>query len=233
MMHSIQKKDIAKSNKAGFTLLELLIAMMLTSVIGVVLFSTYRMVLENGQSLQRIVGERETARMVKAVIDHDMTSMLLSSDDRTMPLPTQNFIELSPEYYVQTGETIPEEVGEIILSFATTHSLTSNVDTRTPAPVCIEYVLTDSRRGKNLVRRERQYCGIEGSFPWTEILMLQNLESVEVALLIENEFEITWSDPKEPPSAIRFVFEYEDKDKEDIETFIVPLLPEDSDIADA
>jgi len=227
MIRAPFRQNASNSSKAGFTLLELLIAMMLTGVIAMVLFSTYRMVLENGQHLQRIVGERETGRMVKAVIDNDLTSMLLSSDDDAMPLPKQAPIELSANYYEQTGlEAIEERDDEVILSFATTHSLVNTRDTTTPAPVCIEYVLKDSRHGKNLVRRERAYCGIEANFPWTDILMLQGLKSVEVALLIGTEFQIEWANPKETPSALRFVFEYEGI--EELETFIVPLLPEES-----
>ena len=44
--------------EAGFTLLELLIAMALTAVIGMVLFSTYSMVMNNGQSVRALVLER-------------------------------------------------------------------------------------------------------------------------------------------------------------------------------
>ena len=51
--------------EAGFTLLELLIAMALTAVIGMVLFSTYSMVMNNGQSVRALVLEREGERIYR------------------------------------------------------------------------------------------------------------------------------------------------------------------------
>lgn len=228
------KRHSAPPNNAAFTLLELLIAMMLTSVIGVVLFSTYRMVLENGQSLQKIVGERETGRMVKAVIDNDITSIILFSDNKLLPRPSQNPINLSAEYYEESGKTAPEEDLTVVFSFATTHSLVSTVKTPTPAPVCVEYVLKDSKKGQNLIRRERAYCGIDVDLPWTDILMLQGLKSIEVAMLVETEYLVKWSGYKEAPSAVRFIFAYEDtiEDEEEFETFIIPILPQEIDIND-
>ena len=47
----------------GFTLVELLIAMTLTAVIGMVLFSTYSMVMDNGKTVRNRVLERESERV--------------------------------------------------------------------------------------------------------------------------------------------------------------------------
>lgn len=206
----------------GFTLLELLIAMLLTSIIGVVLFSTYRMVLENGQSLQHIVGERETGRMVKTIIDNDIAGLYDMSEKAVPPLSKKPIIA-SDEYYALTGTSPKQSEDTLLISFTSTHSLNKVIETPTPPPVCLEYVLRKTKINNALIRRERAYCGVDGAFQWTEMLLLQGLDSVEFALLFGTEFRTEWSPtfPKDP-TAVRFVFKHAGKEK--LETFIVPII---------
>ena len=58
----------------GFTLVELLIAMTLTAVIGMVLFSTYSMVMDNGKTVRNRVLERESERVFWGILDNDIAS---------------------------------------------------------------------------------------------------------------------------------------------------------------
>ena len=70
----------------GFTLVELLIAMTLTAVIGMVLFSTYSMVMDNGKTVRNRVLERESERVFWGILDNDIAGLCLIDDKRsTLP----------------------------------------------------------------------------------------------------------------------------------------------------
>lgn len=78
----------------GFTLVELLIAMTLTAVIGMVLFSTYSMVMDNGKTVRNRVLERESERVFWGILDNDIAGLCLI-DDKRSTLPPLSVSRLS------------------------------------------------------------------------------------------------------------------------------------------
>ena len=112
-------------NNGGFTLVELLIAMTLTAVIGMVLFSTYGMVMDNGRTVRERVLERESERVFWGILDNDVAGLCLVDDkNSTLPPLSREPIGLSDDYYRLTDTERPEaSEDEVLLSFATSSQI--------------------------------------------------------------------------------------------------------------
>lgn len=117
----------------GFTLVELLIAMTLTAVIGMVLFSTYSMVMDNGKTVRNRVLERESERVFWGILDNDIAGLCLIDDKRsTLPPLSREPIVPSDAFYRLTETDKPQPSDdEVLLSFATSSHLADM-----PAPPC-------------------------------------------------------------------------------------------------
>ena len=109
----------------GFTLVELLIAMTLTAVIGMVLFSTYSMVMDNGKTVRNRVLERESERVSWGILDNDIAGLCLIDDKRsTLPPLSREPIVPSDAFYRLTETDKPQPSDdEVLLSFATSSHL--------------------------------------------------------------------------------------------------------------
>ena len=194
----------------GFTLVELLIAMTLTAVIGMVLFSTYSMVMDNGKTVRNRVLERESERVFWGILDNDIAGLCLIDDKRsTLPPLSREPIVPSDAFYRLTETDKPQPSDdEVLLSFATSSHLADMPGTPLPGPVCVEYVLRNGNRSAAFIRRERAHCGVEGDFPWSELVLVRNVKSLEVALYsAKTQFVEDWPSPLPPgavPEAIRF-----------------------------
>lgn len=188
----------------GFTLVELLIAMTLTAVIGMVLFSTYSMVMDNGKTVRNRVLERESERVFWGILDNDIAGLCLIDDKRsTLPPLSREPIVSSDAFYRLTETDKPQPSDdEVLLSFATSSHLADMPGTPLPGPVCVEYVLRNGNRSAAFIRRERAYCGVEGDFPWSELVLVRNVKSLEVALYsAKTQFVEDWPSPL-PPEAV-------------------------------
>ena len=191
----------------GFTLVELLIAMTLTAVIGMVLFSTYSMVMDNGKTVRNRVLERESERVFWGILDNDIAGLCLTDDKRsTLPPLSREPIVPSDAFYRLTETDKPQPL---------------------PGPVCVEYVLRNGNRSAAFIRRERAYCGVEGDFPWSELVLVRNVKSLEVALYsAKTQFVEDWPSPLPPeavPEAIRFTLHREEEEQPEL--FVVPVFP--------
>ncbi len=216
-------------NNGGFTLVELLIAMTLTAVIGMVLFSTYGMVMDNGRTVRERVLERESERVFWGILDNDVAGLCLVDDkNSTLPPLSREPIGLSDDYYRLTDTERPEaSEDEVLLSFATSSHLGDIPKEALPGPVCVEYALRNGNRSTAFIRRERPFCGVEGDFPWTELVLVRNVKSLEIALFTaKTRFVTEWPSPlktDQRPEAIRFTLQKEDE--ENPEVFIAPVFP--------
>lgn len=216
-----------RSLEGGFTLVELLIAMTLTAVIGMVLFSTYGMVMDNGKAVRNRVLVREGERIFRGIIDNDMAGLCLVDDKHaTLPMPSRQPITPSETYYRLTETDRPDASDDrILMSFATSSRLAEADETPLPGPVCVEYVLRSGSRGDAFIRRERDFCGVDGDFPWTEMVLVRGVESLTIELFsAKTDFVSEWSVKAEQiPEALRFNLRREGE--ETPEPFIVPVFP--------
>ena len=96
----------------GFTLVELLIAMTLTAVIGMVLFSTYSMVMDNGKTVRNRVLERESERVFWGILDNDIAGLCLIDDKRSTlpPLSREPVSYTHLDVYKRQVEASPKPV---------------------------------------------------------------------------------------------------------------------------
>ena len=216
-------------NNDGFTLVELLIAMPLTAVIGMVLFSTYGMVMDNGKTVRERVLERESERVFWGILDNDVAGLCLTDDKRsTLPPLSREPVTPSDDFYRLTDTERPEaSEDEVLLSFATSSHLADIPKEALPGPVCVEYVLRNGNRSTAFVRRERPFCGVEGDFPWTELVLVRNVKSLEIALFTaKTQFVTEWPSPlkaDQRPEAVRFTLQKEGE--ENPQVFIAPVFP--------
>ena len=84
-----------------------------------------------------------------------------------------------------------------------------------------------ANRSAAFIRRERAYCGVEGDFPWSELVLVRNVKSLEVALYsAKTQFVEDWPSPLPPgavPEAIRFTLHREEEEQPEL--FVVPVFP--------
>lgn len=175
------KRDRAAPRRAGFALLEMLIAMLLTALMGTVIFSTYRNVAESGKSAEALVASQEHPRMFRSILDDDISS-IFTEYDRRLPLLSRRRITTGEAYRkVVPEETAREEAredDEILFSFATTAGLGSSGVPSGGGLYCVEYVLRNRPRSLAFIRRERPHCGVDGVFAWEEHVLLPSVYRV-------------------------------------------------------
>ena len=115
----------------------------------------------------------------------------------------------------------------MLLSFATSSHLADMPGDPLPGPVCVEYVLRNGNRSAAFIRRERAYCGVEGDFPWSELVLVRNVKSLEVALYsAKTQYVEDWPSPLPSgavPEAIRFALHREGEEQPEL--FVVPVFP--------
>lgn len=210
--------------QSGFTLLELLIAMILTALIGTVLFSSYILIADNGVKGRELVHSREAPRIFWGIVDTDIAGLLLS---RELPLPSITPITPSKKWVELVGAPEDGEDGKHLLTFATTASLDSDGEERIAGPYCVEYVARQGRNGTALIRRERMFCGVDGDFPWTEAVLLTGLEDIEVKLCSVEHGEFDVPEEREwyrvgavLPDAVLISLEYEGREAESL---LIPI----------
>lgn len=120
----------------GFTLVELLIAMTLTAVIGMVLFSTYSMVMDNGKTVRNRVLERESERVFWGTSSTHIAGVCLIDDKRsTRPRSPVSRLSRPTRSTASPKRTMPQPSDdEVLLSFATSSHLADMPGTPLPGP---------------------------------------------------------------------------------------------------
>ena len=165
----------------------------------------------------------------KIILDNDIAGLCLIDDKRsTLPPLSREPIVPSDAFYRLTETDKPQPSDdEVLLSFATSSHLADMPGTPLPGPVCVEYVLRNGNRSAAFIRRERAHCGVEGDFPWSELVLVRNVKSLEVALYsAKTQFVEDWPSPLPPgavPEAIRFTLHREEEEQPEL--FVVPVFP--------
>lgn len=213
----------------GFTLFELLIAMALTAVMGTVMFKTWDMVVSSGLKAKEVVNKRELERTVLNIMDNDMAAIQLPGDELSLlPMPSRRPIEPTANYFKLLGrrKSGKDEKNIVrLISFASGSSLKAE-GAPTGFPVCVEYVLKSADNGdKRLFRRERDFCGVNGDYPWREALLMDKLEDARLELEMRDGSRLdNWAreDILAQPHAIRFSWRKKDAEKEEEHIFPFP-----------
>lgn len=213
-------------NNNGFTLIELLIAMSLTSVIGMVLFSTYDMVMQFGNESKKIVFQKEQERLFSTILDNDFANISIVHNK---PIPV--FLtpqEHSARFKQFAGDEKDTSGSDIlVISLQTTFQIHGGGTKNALPPACaVEYYLQKSRQNSYaLIRRERPFAGIDTDFQTSELLLDKNIKEIDIQALWNEQYYSNWSekitaDKNFYPQAFKFTVSYSDKKNF---TFIVPV----------
>ncbi len=154
--------------------------------------------------------------------------MCLIDDKRsTLPPLSREPIVPSDAFYRLTETDKPQPSDdEVLLSFATSSHLADM-----PAPPCPARMRGIRPAQRQPFRRlhpaRAAHCGVEGDFPWSELVLVRNVKSLEVALYsAKTQFVEDWPSPLPPgavPEAIRLPCT--GKRKNSRKLFVVPVFP--------
>lgn len=213
-------------NNKGFTLIELLIAMSLTSIIGMVLFSTYDMVMQFGNSSKEIVFQKEQERLLSTILDNDFANITILNN-RPIPVfltkqePSDQF-----KQFIKKKET-NSNTDVFVISLQTTFSIhTPEQNNQLPFAHLVEYYLQKNQHGSyNLIRQERPYASIDIDIPPSEILLDKNIKEVKIEALFKEQYYDNWEKQIKAnkdfyPQAFKVNIVYSDKKEF---TMIIPV----------
>ena len=178
-----------RSGRAGFTLLEVLVAVALSAVAMMAVFSMFGTVTGVAADVSRTAAGHYDALAFEAVLFDDLRSLYFDKSDKDCR-------------FVGNNAGLQDE-GHRVLAFATTASLASGRDNAPFSVQCVEYVLRERAVGERvLVRRERPYCGLMGDWEWAAAAVLAGFEVLDVTYLkpADGGFADHWRGPAPPPS---------------------------------
>ncbi len=84
-------------------------------------------------------------------------------------------------------------------------------------------MLRSAGRDNAFIRRERDFCGVDGDFPWSEMVLVREVQALEIEMYsAKTQFVTEWSlKADQLPEAVRFTLRREGK----TEAFLVPVFP--------
>lgn len=183
------RRGVARSGRAGFTLLEVLVAVALSAVAMMAVFSMFGTVTGVAADVSRKEAGHYDGLAFEAVLFDDLRSLYFDAGDTEFR-------------FVGNNAGLQDE-SRRVMAFATTASLASG---RGDAPFSVqrvEYVLRERKDGeKELVRRERPYCGLMGDWEWVDAAVLAGFEDLDVTYLNPSDgaFGDQWRGSGPPPS---------------------------------
>lgn len=203
-------------NNNGFTLIELLIAMSLTSIIGMVLFSTYDMVMQFGSESKEIFFQKEQERLLSTVLDNDFANISIVHND---PIPVFLTKQKRSEQLKKFAdiEDNNSQSDILVISLQTTFSIYTAAQNFLPYAHIVEYYLQKSQQGSyNLIRRERPFAGIDTNFQTSELLLDKYIKEIKIEALYNEQFYRNWPEQVKTnkdfyPQAFKFTISYIDK----------------------
>lgn len=184
----------AISNRAGFTLMEVLVAVALSSVIMIALFGMFNTVVDVASGVKLREDAAYGDRAFESILFDDLRSVFKDGG--------------SDFAFDGKGGSFLGEDG-LLMGFATTASLSNRDDGPNLSVQRVEYRVEGNDDEKVLYRRERVYCGMKGDWDWVEVPVLKGLEEIEVEYLngFDNTFVTEWNGTKYPLS-VRVALEY-------------------------
>ena len=196
---------------AGFTLLEVLIAMTLVATIVTALFGLFSNVIDATVHARTQMASDQAGRIILNVIEDDLRYMIVNSKYDNMK-------------FNSSTDTASDE--ELLLGFASTSTLSFKEKSDHIGLQQIEYVLQSADEHNQLVRKERPYPSISNSFEWKEYVLADNVVSCSVEYYDPdyNAFQENWDSLKTTlPRALRFTMNLDYKGTIKTYSLVVPM----------
>ncbi len=198
--------------RGGFTLIEVLLALTLASIILASLFALFDNVSDVQRHVRESFARSRVMRTVFGVMEDDLRSIQQPED--------------SPVLAGVSNSGFGQD--ESLLSIITASTLTMHQRTPHLGLQLVEYVLRGDSGRRRLVRRERPYARINGDFEYSEVVLAQDVQDLEVGYYDEdyNEFRAEW-DPSfegnDLPLAVRVRLTLGEEDAKEVYELVVPL----------
>jgi type II secretion system protein J len=180
-----------RRGRGGFTLLEVLVAVALSAVAMMAVFSMFDTVTGLAADVARKEGAHYDSLAFEAVFFDDLRSLYLDKTDQAFRFGGNN-------------AGLLDEAGRV-MAFATTASLAAGKENPPFSVQRVEYVVREREDGSRvLVRRERPYCGLMGDWEWADAAVLAGFEDLDVEYFdaTDGSFADRWQGTN-PPRAVR------------------------------
>lgn len=176
---------IAATGQAGFTLMELLVAMALASIVGLAVYSLSSSVMGAYDQVRKVRRQDFGFVMLSEVVREDLRSVFPGM--------------LTHEDFSFYGESYGEGNSEPFMRFATSATLDLSTRPEQYGGYQVRYSLEDEEGSGllNFVREERKYIGLETEPQWQKVIVAKNIVafSVEYADPETKYWEMEWSTP--------------------------------------
>jgi len=192
---SKQQLQVATPPKpnAGFTLLELLIALSLLAVITTTLFALFNSVLDTTGHARKHMSADQTGRAILTIIQDDLRYL-----HQDAAPPTCTFSTTPQRDFVSE---------QFLLGFTTTSSLAFTEHATKRSLQYVEYTIKRENKGYSLIRYERVHPTVKGDFPPVRYVLAERLLncSFEYFNSSHNQFQSDWKENR-LPAAVRLSF---------------------------
>ncbi|GEM_PF-3864341 len=165
------RNEAHNNGQEGFTLLELLLAMVLSVVVITAMSVVFRSVIDSSIAVDSEVRVNQEGRGLLSILQKDLSSLVVSnstktdSDDSTM------------KFSMSTGEI---SAGDTFLIFTTTNDLYAQNATASPLNH-VEYRFEEENSDLfSLVRSNREFAHMEGNWEPRELKISEKLKSMKI-----------------------------------------------------
>lgn len=198
MRNAKRTRPMASRGKAGFTLIEMIIAVALSAVIMMALFGMFSSVVDVASSIKFQESSSYGERTFEGILFDDLRSVYAASGD------SFRFIGKSGSFLGLDGQ---------IMEFCSSASLNSSGASPSFSLQRIEYVLKSNSDTKDIYRREKSYCGLSGEWEWVEVPILKGISDIDIRYFDsqDNAFITEWDGAKSRyPAAVTVKVVYPD-----------------------
>lgn len=158
----------ARGGSSGFTLLETLVAITLSSVVMLALFGMFSGVVDVVSHVRMQEGVSYGQSIFRSLLMDDLRSVYLGSQ---------------PEFRFkgESGSFLGIDGG--FLEFATSASLNSVGEGAATSLKRVQYTMERGEKGDDIIRRELAYCGVTGDWEWVDAVVFRGVEELELEYL--------------------------------------------------
>ena len=197
----MEKKSISSP---GFTLLEIMVALLLTGVIFSILFGVYGQTLDVAESVERGQRSMRILRLGTERIRLDLQGLIPAPEKKKDENATQEEVPPVPPFLVREFDDLDLD-DPVFMEFCTVNRLAFSDTFPARDPVMVSYLVQDG----TLIRRQVPFPGLAGEWSAQEVELFGEIRELELSCVGPDE-EVFSSWPPEGedippvPGLIRF-----------------------------
>ncbi len=162
---------IEDKGQKGFTLLELLLAMVLSVIVITAMSAVFRSVVDSSVAVDSEVRMNQEGRVLLSIMQKDLSSLVVTNSTK------KNQDESAMKFSISTGTV---SAGDTFMSFTSTHDLYTSNSTACPLNL-VEYRLKEEDGDYfSLIRSSRKFAHLSGNWETRELKISEKLKSMEI-----------------------------------------------------